>query len=94
MRAIQPTHRRRGLAAGLVMTSVIALSILGGGTALAANPNWQVGRPVLVRTVQYERPVPRLRQGTGRVKSQMRQWCVDTPDTEFVQETRFTSPKS
>jgi len=43
MRAIQTTHRRRGLAAGLVMTSVIALSILGGGTALAANPNWQVG---------------------------------------------------
>jgi len=43
MRAIPSQHRRRGLAAGLVMTSVIALSILGGGTALAANPNWQVG---------------------------------------------------
>jgi len=43
MRAIQTTHRRRGLAAGLVMTSVIALSILGGGTALAANPNWSTG---------------------------------------------------
>jgi hypothetical protein len=36
MRAIQATHRRK-LAAGLVMTSVIALSILGGGLATAAN---------------------------------------------------------
>jgi hypothetical protein len=43
MRAIPSQHRRRGLAAGLVMTSVIALSILGGGTALAANPTWNVG---------------------------------------------------
>ena len=43
MRAIQATHRRRGLAAGLVMTSVVALSILGGGTALAANPDWVGG---------------------------------------------------
>jgi len=43
MRAIQPTHSSRGLAAGLVMTSLIALSILGGGTALAAVPNWSVG---------------------------------------------------
>jgi hypothetical protein len=43
MRAIQPMHRRRGLAAGLVMTSVIALSILGGGTALAKAPTWPTG---------------------------------------------------
>jgi len=43
MRAIQPTHRRRGLAAGLVMTSAIALSILGGGTALAKAPAWPTG---------------------------------------------------
>src|SRR3954453_4265025 len=42
MRAIQTTHRRR-FAAGLVMTSVIALSILGGGTALAATPMWPTG---------------------------------------------------
>jgi hypothetical protein len=43
MRAIPSQHRRRGLAAGLVMTSVIALSILSGGTALAASPTWPSG---------------------------------------------------
>jgi hypothetical protein len=42
MRATQPTHRRR-FAAGLIVTSVMALSILGSGTALAANPNWFAG---------------------------------------------------
>lgn len=36
MRAIQSSHRRK-FAAGLVMTSVVALSILGGGLATAAN---------------------------------------------------------
>jgi hypothetical protein len=36
MRAIQHSHRRK-FAAGLVMTSVIALSILGGGSALGAD---------------------------------------------------------
>jgi len=53
MRAIQPSHRRRGLAVGLVMTSVIALSILGGGTALAAKPMWPSGHGT-----DFQNPTP------------------------------------
>jgi hypothetical protein len=45
MRATTLAHHRRtrATATGLVTIAVIALSILGGGTALAANPNWVVG---------------------------------------------------
>ena len=35
--------RRRGLITGLVTASVLTLSLLAGGTALGANPNWIVG---------------------------------------------------
>ena len=35
--------RRRGLITGLVTASVLTLSMLAGGTALGANPNWIVG---------------------------------------------------
>jgi hypothetical protein len=42
MRAIS-THRRRGVLAGLITGSLLAWSILGSGTALAANPNWVAG---------------------------------------------------
>lgn len=38
-----PKRRSRGLVAGLVTTAVLALSVLGGSTALAANPKWVVG---------------------------------------------------
>ena len=39
-----PAKRRtRGIASAMVITAVVALSILGGGTALAANPTWVVG---------------------------------------------------
>jgi len=38
-----PKRRTRGLVAGAVATAVLAMSILGGGTALAANPNWFAG---------------------------------------------------
>jgi hypothetical protein len=43
MRAIQPTHRRRGVLAGLITGSLLAWSLLGSGAALAANPNWAAG---------------------------------------------------
>jgi hypothetical protein len=36
-------HRRRGVLAGLITGSLLAWSILGSGTALAANPNWAAG---------------------------------------------------
>jgi hypothetical protein len=43
MRAIQPTHRRRGVLAGLIAGSLLAWSLLGSGAALAATPNWFAG---------------------------------------------------
>jgi hypothetical protein len=39
-----PAKRRtRGIASAMVATALVALSILGSGTALAANPSWIVG---------------------------------------------------
>src|SRR6185503_16471024 len=39
-----PAKRRtRGIASAMVATALVALSILGSGTALAANPDWIVG---------------------------------------------------
>ena len=39
-----PAKRRtRGIASAMVATALVALSILGSGTALAANPTWIVG---------------------------------------------------
>ena len=39
-----PAKRRtRGIASAMVITAVVALSILGGGAAMAANPSWVVG---------------------------------------------------
>src|SRR6185503_5941585 len=39
-----PTKRRtRGIASAMVATALVALSILGSGTAMAANPDWIVG---------------------------------------------------
>jgi len=46
MRAtITPAKRRtRGIASAMVAIALVALSILGSGTALGANPLWKVGR--------------------------------------------------
>jgi hypothetical protein len=45
MRATTTTAKRRtrGIASAMVITAVVALSILGGGAAMAANPSWVVG---------------------------------------------------
>src|SRR5262245_33590934 len=38
-----PTRKTRGLLAGLATSALLALSILGGGTASAAQPTWPTG---------------------------------------------------